>query len=103
MLTSSLYLKKLVFVIIILITTKINKHTPSVYSLCTHCSFDNTKNRHDYYRGQDCMKMFCKDLKEHATKTINYEKKRNDGINLSGKLVSSKSKSSLSMQKKVYY
>ena len=24
-------------------TTKINKHTPSGYSLFTHCSFDNTK------------------------------------------------------------
>ena len=24
-------------------TTKINKHTPSGYSLSTHCSFDNSK------------------------------------------------------------
>ena len=24
-------------------TTKINKHTPSGYSLFTHCSFDTTK------------------------------------------------------------
>ena len=53
--------------------TKINKHTPSGYSLFTHCSFDNTKNNLDYYRGQDCMKNFCKDLKEHAKKIINYE------------------------------
>ena len=56
-------------------TTKINKHTPSGYSLFTHCSFDATKNRLEFYRGKDCMKMFCKDLKEHATKIINYEKK----------------------------
>ena len=56
-------------------TTEINKHTPSVYSLFTHCSFDKTKNKLDYYRGEDCMKMFCKDLREHATKIINYEKK----------------------------
>ena len=56
-------------------TTKINKHTPSGYSLFTHCSFDKTKNNLDYYRGQDCMKKFCKDLKEHATKLINYEEK----------------------------
>ena len=27
------------------------------------------------------MKMFCKDLREHATKIINYEKKRYDTIN----------------------
>ena len=29
-------------------TTKINKQTPSGYSLFTHCSFDTTKNRLDY-------------------------------------------------------
>ena len=29
-------------------TTKINKHTPSGYSLFTHCSFDATKNELDY-------------------------------------------------------
>ena len=56
-------------------TTKINKHTPSGYSLFTHCSFDRTKNKLDYYRGEDCMKKFCKDLREQATKIINYEKK----------------------------
>ena len=56
-------------------TTKINKHTPSGYSLFTHCSFDKTKNKLDYYRGKNYMKNFCLDLKEHATKIINYEKK----------------------------
>ena len=56
-------------------TTKINKHTPSGYSLFTHCSFDTTKNKLDYYRGKNRMKKFCLDLKEHATKIINYEKK----------------------------
>ena len=56
-------------------TTKINKHTPSGYSLFTHCSFDRTKNKLDYYRGKNCMKNFCLDLREHATKIINYEKK----------------------------
>ena len=55
-------------------TTKINKHTLSNYSLFTHCSFDTTKNKLDYYRGKNCMKNFCLDLREHATKIINYEK-----------------------------
>ena len=55
--------------------TEINKHTPSGYSLFTHCSFDETKNKLDYYRGDGCMKKFFKDLREHATKIINYEKK----------------------------
>ena len=46
-------------------TTKINKHSASGYSLFTHCSFDATENRLDYYRDQDCKKEFIKDLKEH--------------------------------------
>ena len=57
-------------------TTELNKHVPSGYSLFTHCSFDKTKNKLDYYRGKDCMKKFCKDLRKHATKIINYEKKK---------------------------
>ena len=52
-------------------TTKINKHTPSGYSLFTCCSFDETKNKIGY-----CMKKFCLDLREHVTKIINYEKKK---------------------------
>ena len=57
-------------------TTKVNKHTPSGYSIFTHCSFDESKNKVNYYKGDDCMKKFCKDLREHSTKTINYEKKK---------------------------
>ena len=57
-------------------TTEINKHIPSDYSLFTHCSFDQTKNKLNHYRGKYCMKKFCKDLREHATKIINYEKKK---------------------------
>ena len=53
---------------------KVNKHTTSGYSLFIHCSFDVTKNNLDYYRGQDYMKKFCKDVKEHGTKIINYKK-----------------------------
>ena len=57
-------------------TTKINKHTPSGYSIFTSCSFDESRNKLNYYRGKDCMKKFCKGLKEHATRIINYEKKK---------------------------
>ena len=57
-------------------TTKINKHTPSGYSIFTHCSFNQTKNKLDYYRGKDCMKKFSADLRIHASKIINYEKKK---------------------------
>ena len=56
--------------------TKINKHTPFGYSLFKHCSFNVTKNKLDYYRGKNCMKNFCLDLREHAAKIINDEKKK---------------------------
>ena len=57
-------------------SNEINKHTSSGYLLFRHFSFDKTKNKLDYYRGKDCMKTFCKDLREHAPKIINYEKKK---------------------------
>ena len=42
----------------------------------THCSFDTTKNKLDFFRGKNCMKNFRLELREHATKIINYEKKK---------------------------
>ena len=57
-------------------TTKINEHIPSGYSIFTSSSFDKSKNKLNYYRGKNCMKKFCKDLKEHATRIINHEKKK---------------------------
>ena len=57
-------------------TTKINKHTQSSYSIFTHCLFDESKNKLNCNRGDDCMNKFCKDLREHSTKIINYEKKK---------------------------
>ena len=59
-------------------TTKLNKHTPSGYSLFTHCSFNSTKNKFGYYRGKNCMKNFCLVLREHAIKIINYERKEEE-------------------------
>ena len=56
-------------------TTKINQHIPSEYSIYTNCSFDKSNNELSYYRGEDCMKRFCKDLKDHATKIIDFKKK----------------------------
>ena len=40
----------------------------------TVCSFHNTKNKHDYYRGKDRIKTSSKYLKILVTKIINYEK-----------------------------
>ena len=73
-------------------TTKINKHAPSGYSLFTHCSFDESKNKLNYYRGDDCMKKFCKDLRTHATKIINYEKKKMIPLTTKDKIYHNKQK-----------
>ena len=42
----------------------INKHTSSGYSLFTHCSFDETKNKFSYDKGKNCMKNVCLDMKK---------------------------------------
>ena len=73
-------------------TTKINKHAPSGYSLFTHCSFDATKNKFDYYRGKSCIKNVCLDLREHTTKIINYEKKEMIPLKKKRKCINNKSK-----------
>ena len=56
-------------------TTKINQHIPSGYSIYTSYSFDKSNNKLSYYRGKDCMRRFCKYLKDHATKIIDFKKK----------------------------
>ena len=39
--------------------TKINRHIPSGYSLFTHCSFDTTKYKLDYYELLSGFKTAC--------------------------------------------
>ena len=73
-------------------TTKINKHTPSGYSIFTHCSFDKSKNKLNYHRGKDCMKKSSKDLREHVSKIINYEKKKMIPLTAEVKLYHNKQK-----------
>ena len=73
-------------------TAKINKHTPSGYSIFTHCSFAKSKNKLNYYRGKDCMKTFSKDLREHASKIIDYEKKRMIPLTIEEKIYHNKQK-----------
>ena len=54
-------------------TIQINNHILCGYSMYTQCSFDNTKNKLDHYRGEDCMKKFIDSLKNYVSITINYE------------------------------
>ena len=61
-------------------TTAKALHKPSGYSLLTSCSFDKSENKQTYYRGRDCMKRFCADLKEHVTRITNYEMKPMDPL-----------------------
>ena len=56
-------------------TEKKATHRPSGYSLVTCCSFDKSLNEQKYYRGEDYMKIFYKDLKDQAMKIISCEKK----------------------------
>ena len=50
-------------------------HEPCGYSLDLVCSFDSKQDKHNFYRGKDCIKKFCSELKELGTKIINYEQK----------------------------
>ena len=37
--------------------------------------FDLTKNKHGYFKGEDCIEMFCKKFKNLALEIINYKEK----------------------------
>ena len=50
-------------------------HEPSGYSLNLICSFDSKLNKHNFYRGKDCSKKFCSNLKEFGTKIVTEKKK----------------------------
>ena len=63
-------------------TEKKAKHKPSGWAIFTKCSFDEKENKLDYCRRKDCIEKLCKKLKKRAMKIINYEKKRNDTIDL---------------------
>ena len=57
-------------------TTKVSENIPSGFSMSTIPSFNSIENKHDVYRGKDCMKKFCKSLRENAMRIINFKKKK---------------------------
>ena len=59
----------------VLIQKKKSKHKPSGYAWSLICSFDDTKSKQYFYREKDCIKKFCKDLKELGMEMINFKKK----------------------------
>ena len=59
----------------------IDKYKWTYSAICTISSFKYMKNKHDVYKGKDCMKKFCESLREHAIKIINFIKKKKEIIN----------------------
>ena len=53
-------------------------YIPSGFSMLTISSFKDIENKHDVYRGKDCIKKFCECLKNHARKIINFTRKKNE-------------------------
>ena len=53
-------------------TTKVGEHIPLDFSMSAISSFKSLENKHDVYRGKDCMKNFCEYLKEHEMEMINF-------------------------------
>ena len=68
------------------LSTKIvSKHIASGFSMPTISSFRSIfrsiQNKHDAYRGKDCVIKFCESVREHAIKIINFKKKKKEIIN----------------------
>ena len=45
-------------------------------AISTISSFKSIENKHDIYRGKDCMKKFCEFFREHTIRIINFKKKK---------------------------
>ena len=56
--------------------TKVRSNIHSGFSISTVCSFKDIENKHDVYRGKNCVKKFREFLREHAMKKINLKKKK---------------------------
>ena len=50
----------------------------NAYALVNHCLqvVHLMQRKTDCYKGEDCMERFCKDVREHAMKITDYEKKK---------------------------
>ena len=57
-------------------TTKVSEHISPGFSMSAISWSRRVENKHDVYRGKDCIKKFCKFLREHAMKLINFKKRK---------------------------
>ena len=55
---------------------ELGEHNRSGFSMSTRSSFESIENKHDVRRGKDCMKKFCKSLREYTIQIINFKEKR---------------------------
>ena len=53
-------------------TTKIRKHILCGYLMSTIWTFDSIKNKHSFYHGEGCMKVYISH-REHAADITNFE------------------------------
>ena len=53
-------------------TAKVGGHISSAFSMSAISLFECIKNEHGVYRGNDCMKKFCRSLREHAMEITNF-------------------------------
>ena len=58
------------------LTIKVRGHIPSSFSMAKVSIFRSMENKHDVYRDKDSMEKYCESLGEHATKIINFKKKK---------------------------
>ena len=58
------------------LTTKVREHNLSGFYMSTISSFKRIENKHDIYRGKDCMKKYYESLREHAMNIKNFKKKK---------------------------
>ena len=61
-------------------TTKLCKHAVCDYLLPSHCSFNSSKNKHNFYKSVDSMKMFFADLKNPCNRNNQLWEKGNNAI-----------------------
>ena len=55
--------------------TIVSKHIPSGFPMSIIFSSKSIQNKHDVYRGKDCMKKFCESLEQYAINITNFLKK----------------------------
>ena len=69
--------------------------------MSTISSFRSKENKHDVYRGKDCIKKFCDFLREHAVKKIYVKKKKNEVIHKRAEGIIWKFENLLSLKRKI--